>query len=376
MNDIKYHKQKISQITYLLFLIIMSSAKAFGLDRSDKVFLAVTITGMLFAVTSIVTNEYSMREVIFFGLLACFLVVLFYTNRQLSPILLFLVLGGAKYKNKDTIFKALWYSWLIGFASNILLSVLGIIPTYSRYDTDHGGIMRYALGYKSDNMLHFVLFLVVTMWGYTCKKKKVWMFLVWAGINNIFFWLTNCRGGFLSTYLSLLVWFVLPFIERRKVLAEIYDRLMKVLAVIPLTLSILMLLFVDMSKDFWILMNSIFTSRVAVAERLVINYNPKLLGQNLDLVRWTVDNAYIHILYQYGIIYFVLFFSLYVWLFLQKSNDFMKEKTIALMIMYIGLIEQFVQNPFMNYTLIMIAVMMWKKDTIAKVIERVLVKFR
>jgi hypothetical protein len=354
----------------------MSSAKAFGLDRSDKVFLAVTITGMLFAVTSIVTNEYSMREVIFFGLLACFLVVLFYTNRQLSPILLFLVLGGAKYKNKDTIFKALWYSWLIGFASNILLSVLGIIPTYSRYDTDHGGIMRYALGYKSDNMLHFVLFLVVTMWGYTCKKKKVWMFLVWAGINNIFFWLTNCRGGFLSTYLSLLVWFVLPFIERRKVLAEIYDRLMKVLAVIPLTLSILMLLFVDMSKDFWILMNSIFTSRVAVAERLVINYNPKLLGQNLDLVRWTVDNAYIHILYQYGIIYFVLFFSLYVWLFLQKSNDFMKEKTIALMIMYIGLIEQFVQNPFMNYTLIMIAVMMWKKDTIAKVIERVLVKFR
>lgn len=360
MVSIGLNKLKLSENAFLAYIIIMSFAKAVGLDAHNKFYYYVAGVGFVAVLVSIIASSYSLKELLALLLFGAFIALIFYNTRKLSPILLYFTFLGAKNVSGEKLAKPLLYSWIIGYLTNVILTVVGIIPMHVRFDPDHN-TMRYGMGYPTDNQFAIVLVIISILWGYYIQSKRAWMYLLIVAIALGVYALSDCRFGLIMIFLSLGVWIVVDYCGENKKLTKAFDFTLKLLFLIPLIISMLTVLFVDMEKDFWIKMNHLFTNRVMWIENAYTMYKPVPFGQSIKGLGWNIDNAYAHILIQFGYIYFILFIALYIWLFFRYDESYVREKALAFLFLVAGVIEQFMQNCVMNVSLLVIAVMLWNQ---------------
>ena len=356
---IKRSMQNISRYTYLTFLVIMTGLKAFiGFDSMDTIYLVLGGIAVFFAFLSAVTTRYTGREMLVLGVIGILIGIVFYRTHSLTPLLLLAAIPGAKNVDKEKTMTLLGYVWLVGFVLTVSLAALGLIPMHERFDWNHE-TMRYGMGYKTDNLFHLVLFYIVTLWGYLKKNKKWWMYLLLAGINNIVYFLTDCRIGLLITYMSLLAWALYPYLQKKTLRMKIVNLLVGIAAIFPVLLSMMPAVFRNSTNPIWDRLDHLFTHRVIQIRECYSQYPLSLFGTPAAQSTFFMDNAYAYMLLKYGVVFFAFFCGLYVWLFCKKDETYLKEKLIALLMLICGIVEQSLQNCFMNFSLLIIIFLLW-----------------
>lgn len=369
---IRGNLQNISKYTYIAFLVIMTGLKAFiGFDSTDNAYYVLGGVAVFFALLSAITTQFTWREMLILGIVGGLIGIVFYRTHSLTPVLLLAAIPGAKNVNREKTITLLGYVWLVGFILTVSLAVLGLIPMHERFDWNHE-TMRYGMGYKTDNLFHLVLFYIVTLWGYLKKNKKWWMYLILAGINNIVYFLTDCRIGLLITYVSLLAWALYPYLQKKTLRMKVANLLVGIAAIFPVLLSMMPAVFRNSTNPIWDRIDRLFTHRVRQINVFYSLYPITAFGTPAAESTYFMDNAYAYMLLKYGVIYFLFFCGLYVWLFCKKDATYLKEKIIALLMLICGIVEQSLQNCFMNFSLLIIFFLLW--DEVKKYQKRIIDK--
>lgn len=353
------YNEEISNYAYIGFVFIMSAAKALGLDKTNGVYHILGIIALVLGSIAVFFAGYEKNELLILFILGVYMGITFYLSHQPTPVIMWFAFAGAKRADGNQIKKALFYIWFSGFLITIILASVGAIPVNSYYHAAHGRY-RYGLGYHNGNMVQIVVFLVITIWGYYYENKKIWMYLILSLINIVVYLFSDSRTGFYAAWLSLASWIVLAVAETKK-WTKIWNRVMKFAGLLPCAISIWSFYYADRSKQVWAKLDKLFTTRIFLIEDVRSRYTPSLLAQDMTEYWWLMDNVYIHMFLQYGMIYLMLFMALYVWLFWKTSELFLREKTVAVLILICGVVEQFVQNCFMNYSLLFIFFMIWNR---------------
>lgn len=358
MTRIIQNREKISAYAYMGFVLLMSAAKAVGLDRTDPIYRYIGVIALLFGAVAICFTKYEKKEMIVLFLLGVYMAFTYYLSHQMPPVLLWFALAGAKHADGKKIMNSMYYIWLVGFTALVTLASLGLIPNNRVYDPDHLRY-RYDMGYNTRNMTQIAVFLVITLWGYTRKHKKAWMYLLFAVVDYVIYVFTDSRLGFYAALLSLATWFITDIFEKKGWL-KLENTLLNLLAFIPCIFSIAIMVFGKMEKPFWQIVNQVITNRVRVIEDALMWYHIRPFAKDMSGYWWIVDNAYAHLIIQYGFIYFILFMGIYVWFFFKNDERLVREKCVAILMLTCGFVEQFMQNCILNYSLLLCFFVLWK----------------
>lgn len=358
MTRIIQNREKISAYAYMGFVLLMSAAKAVGLDRTDPIYRYIGVIALLFGAVAICFTKYEKKEMLVLFLLGVYMAITCYLSHQTSPALLWFALAGAKHVDGKQIMRQLYYLWLLGFGAVVVLAGIGIIPSHYAFDRDHQ-TYRGDLGYNTRNMAQLVVFLVITLWGYTRKQKRVWTYLFFGAVNYAVYVVTDSRLGFYAGFISLAIWLLTDVFEKKGWL-QLENKLLCIFSFIPCIFSIIIMIFGKTGNPFWDFVDKLLTHRVMILEDACFKYQVKPWGQDISGFWWIVDNAYANLLLQYGFIYFGLFMALYVWLYFKHDESFVKEKCVASLMLLCGMVEQFIQNCFMNYSLLIIIFLIWQ----------------
>ena len=361
----KEKRRNLSSYSFLIYVGLMSFSKAIGLDRTNQSYLVLGAVAGVFALLSILLNDYSFREYILMLLSGVFTVVVFYTTHQFAPVCLYLLLWAAKRANENKTAEMMFCVWLSGFILVVGLALAGVIPNNIRYDDIHG-TMRYAMGYKKDNAFQMTLFIVVSLWGYVVKKKKVWMYVILLLVDYLAFKMSDSRAGFCFTLLAIIAWAVMDFISNRPRAKRVLNKTLNSIWFVPMVLSLLAILWRNSTSDTWRVINRVLNNRLFGIQIYYNDLTPKLFGQIVEtkIINGYVmvfDNAYAYMLLQYGVVYMFLFIALYAWFFVKHNETHLEVKVVALLMLSYGLVEQFIQNCFMNYSLVLICILLWKE---------------
>ncbi len=359
------NRERIAEYCFELYIVIMSGSKALGLDRNDKAYIIMGLVAAMVSGVSILLHKYSVREYLIGGLLLGLCLYIMAITHQLAPMCLFLTLFSAKGMDEKRITKAMFVTWIIGFMLVVLMSIVGIIPNYSRVDMNHGGVVRYAMGYKKDNAFHLSFFIVTMLWVYCIEKKKAWMYLVFLFANGMAFFLSNCRAGFIFTIVGIMASLVLKLAVKNAKVLRFINCFMSATWYFPLIIT---LFTVGIRNQDWKInrvMNSMFNNRIWGIRAAFNTYKIGIGPQTFDRSTYIgnlpgLDNAYAYMLLQYGCAFLILYILLYGWIFWRNGEDIICEKMVAYIMLFYGLVEQFIQNCFMNFSLVIIGCLVWR----------------
>ncbi len=346
------------------FVLCFAVSKAWGLDSADDSYKLLAMGGLGFWLSVLRDTKFSLKEYIS---MICLLVVgassLLFSGKVgvLFPFLLF---TASKDIDIEVVLKRLSGIWLGVLVFKTFLALSGVVGTtviiQNRLFMDNA--QRYDLGYGHPNLYHVVFFIGVSLFCYTHQKLRIMYYIVFFLLNLLVYKLTYSTTGWVLTALSILGFAVITLIEDHCVKYYVLSRFLGMLCVVPMIMSFLLAYLYRGDSSEWIRINSFLTGRLNWNYMYIHKYSVPLLGQRFDnRVPNMLDNAYIFILYRYGIIVFSILFVGYVLVLVRlvKKDDIRKILFCFIFLIY-GFIEQFIQNCFMNFSMFFLCELMWE----------------
>ncbi len=279
-------------------------------------------------------------------------------NRTLFQLYI-LILGGYRVDFDKLSKKVLIFEGgFIGII--ILLSLLGIIP--NREFTRAGqSVIRYSLGFKFTTYPALLAWSLSTVYLYLKRGKLKKSDYFWVLIVNLFFYiLTDTRNELFCSVLTLIVFGLHQhgYLKKFYRLTEFVGKYFMIGLVL---LSITLAFTYKYSNPILRQLNIFMSNRLHLAQKGMENYGITLLGNDIawvglsDVYEQTakqkefnyVDNSYLNILYQYGI----LVLMLVTYGYYKLSKNAAKEKDYYLL--YILIILYF--HSFLNPQLLLIS---------------------
>lgn len=347
-----------------LFLCLMFAAKGLGLDLSNPYYKMAAGIGLILVAVSVLQYRYTVLETqLVFLLIGLAFVNVIVTGT--SPVLLFvLVLIAIKDMDVDKILAVIEKVWIIAMLILILAAVIGFVPNpyivQFRSSSGHQEI-RYGMGYISANVFHGTFFTAVALICYIQKRMKWYGYLLLFLLNLGVYRLTYSTTGAAMCMLAIIGLGVAAYMERYCIHNELLLKITGVFCAIPPLISLLSAYTYRTHYQVWAILNSATTGRVNWSSIYVHNYSLTLLGQKFskDLPGY-LDNWYCTVLLQNGVLIFGLLMVGYFVVVIQsyRQRKFGKLVLCFLFLLY-GFAEQFMQNCFINITLLFIAEAFW-----------------
>lgn len=332
-----YDKLFNENVMLVLFAIfVFNKNLVFSVMNYNDVFLFIRKTSLyliyvFFTVALILGNVLKKKKINKFWLIFVFLSFLVaIVSKNMYPIILVLIVLSVKDYKLDKIVNACFYGNLVGVVLVLLLSYFGIIENWT-YNI--GGKLQNSLGYNYSSIPATYVFVLCLMRCYL-KKANTGIFeiilkIVLAGvIYNLTYSLTS-----FILIISICIFEFSYYIKvhiRFNINDKYYNKFVKiVLASIPVIIvffSLTTSIFYNGNNSVLVFLDNKLSNRLYLGHEAIENYGIPILGKN---IKWVgnggrghvklssidynfVDNSYIRIILDYGVLYFILIITMLI----------------------------------------------------------------
>lgn len=378
LNDIicgsikKYEKSDKKVIFFNIFIILFTVSKAWGLDSSNRTYYVLAAIAAVFWVFALLGTKYEIKEILFSGMLLVVSAISLYCSGKIGAILPAMVIVAAKDTSIDDVIKVMMKCWIVTVSVKVLLVVLGFIPNEIREKTNElaKGRDSYKMGYGHPNLFALAVAVCVLLVLYTYWNNiKWWWGLLIIAVATVVFIVSL---SFTGTAVMLLAagWCLINcLVNRFEILNRIIDFLMIVVSAVFSLGMFVIVSITGINENLDAVLYKYTSSRSWVSYNMMDKYPIKLFGQRFDgrVGYEIVDNAYVYTLIQLGLIMFCLMAIAYLCCIVNtyKHKDTRRLFILAVFIAY-GFMEQSFINPFINFSWLFIADMIWDERTIWK----------
>ncbi len=202
-----------------------------------------------------------------------------------------------------TSFIAVSIVWCI----TVLSAFMGLIPF--NYITD-GERIRYCMGFGYISFPANFLIHALLMWIFIRGKRPKWFEIILILFLNFFvFYYSRTRMVFYTILMITFLWTIMHKINLKSMISKIFFGLSFVWCAIS---SIGLQYFFTPSKPWMLLLNSLFSSRLALGREAINRYGFSMFGQYIE---WNttvsseyfyVDSSFLNIALNYGVVLLIL----------------------------------------------------------------------
>lgn len=263
------------------------------------------------------------KDYIYIGLyiIISFLSMIVSDSNSILLIILFLI--GMKQMKFKKIVKFDFYIKIIFLLIIVVLYKLNLTENYYMYRTD--GVMRSSMGFAHPNIFGTYIFLLCCEYIYIYYKRiKIIDYIVLMFSSFIVYYFSNSR----TAQIGIIVLIILTFFYNKGTIQQLLklkliSGILRYLFIILTLMSyILGILYINENQS-TISINSLVSNRIKMIAMFIDDYDVTLFGNNLELlgtkaalekgeVAKVLDNSYIKIILQYGILVYIMMASFFV----------------------------------------------------------------
>ena len=368
----KDEKSNKKIIFFNIFIILFTISKAWGLDSSNRTYYVLAAIAAVFWVFALLGTKYEIKDILFCSILLVTSAISLYCSGKIGAILPAMVIVAAKDTSIDDVIKVMMKCWIVTVSVKVLLVVLGFIPNEIREKTNElaKGRDSYKMGYGHPNLFALAVAVCVLLVLYTYWNNiKWWWGLLIIAVATVVFIVSL---SFTGTAVMLLAagWCLINcLVNRFEILNRIIDFLMIVVSAVFSLGMFVIVSITGINENLDAVLYKYTSSRSWVSYDMMDKYPIKLFGQRFDgrAGYEIVDNAFLYTLIQLGIIMFCLMVIAYLFCIINtyKHRDTRRLFILAVFIAY-GFMEQSFINPFINFSWLFIADIVWNKNTFGR----------
>ena len=368
----KDEKSNKKIIFFNIFLILFTVSKAWGLDSSNRTYYVLAAIAAVFWVFALLGTKYEIKDILFCSILLVTSAISLYCSGKIGAILPAMVIVAAKDTSIDDVIKVMMKCWIVTVSVKVLLVVLGFIPNEIREKTNElaKGRDSYKMGYGHPNLfaMAVVVCVLLVLYTYWDNIKWWWGLLIIAVTIAVFI----VSLSFTGTAVMLLAagWCLINcLVNRFEILNRIIDLIMIVSSAVFSFGMFIIVSIIGINENLDAALHKYTSTRSGVSYNMMNMYPIKLFGQRFDgrAGYEIVDNAYVYTLIQLGLIMFCLMAIAYLCCIVNtyKHRDTRRLFIVAVFIAY-GFMEQSFINPFINFSWLFIADIVWNKNTFGR----------
>lgn len=347
---------------YYGYFAINMLMKAFAYDHGDNIYKYFFVFGMLFLGIKLITTKYTLREIVWIGLLVGIGLALSIITKSNTWLLLFLTIAGMKNCSYKVLIKIALYIRMFSVCILVIGSTFGVfdIGYKTTPDTRYVEIPVYSFAMGEPNFAFLCVFLtMLLLLYYNYEKLNKWWFLGTAAVTFIFYELTFCRTGLVVFFFC---WALIIFEKCVK-----SDKIKFVLAMsVPVgaVFSFATMVIYNAENSFLKLINHYVTGRIYIMNSYYRDQGLALYPRTQESFYASyyglIDNSYMFVLLYCGWIVAIFFFALMCWTLLRlyKKRCYKELVMLGTLALY-GVLEQFVMNGFMNPFILLGAVLLY-----------------
>ena len=267
--------------------------------------------------------------------------------------------------NLKDIFKWSIYNLTVGHIIIMLLSFVGILEDHittrwvgSYMGSFFGGeYIRHQMGFLASNQIPLTLMIVYIMFiAYKKEKITIKEQLLFLILNMCCFISFGARVSFLLIIGAFFVYCILRISDKFFPNWTIKTNFIWILYPFCMMISVILGYFYNSGSNLWLLLNDIFYNRIRWAHAGLKHYGLSILGYGLKAGQATgtngenlVDNGYVLILLQRGIILTIM--VIVMWSYLTYIADKNRDKYMVLSLILIA-VASLIDNHLISYKMI------------------------
>lgn len=272
---------------------------------------------------------------------------------------LVLILGSYGIDLKKVLTNYLIIEFFVLFFA-LLLCFFGIIPNYLYYKA---GVPRYSLGFGWPTYPALLFFTVTCLYLYLGGKKiKFYHYLILLLINVLIFLLTNTRFEFLCSVVAIIFSLLYKYNNSKK-LNSLLINIAKFILPFFTIISLILAYVYTPTNTFLYKINDISSNRLLFMSNAIKDNGISIVGKNVDwngqserqfdksLTQNVVDNGYINVIINYGLLFLLgLEYLYYKLIIISKKENVLLSYMIIILAIHTFVNPQLLQivyNPFL-----------------------------
>lgn len=350
----------IAELSYLLFIAVMTLAKGFGLYDGMALYKISLMAGAAFFALKLCLTEQSVYEWIWTIALLTLGVLIYYNSGETGALIYIAVIVGMKGINVKRILGLSLGIWGVTFIIQILSCLLGvkddIFMIHEKLGLGH--IIRWSLGAPHPNVLQITAMMVCALilyFSHAEGKELLKIVACMLLINLYIFMYSVSYTGIITVVVYL---FVHTYLCMRPKLSGIEKA--GVYLAFPACAAFAIVGPLCYPSRFWGICNKIFNTRFFIAMNYMQNDPITLFGgrpgENIATRLQNIDCSYVYVLMHYGVVLLILMIAGYMALIHHCIKE-QKHKEIAIIIgMAVAAIAEpfFVNSSFKNITVFLL----------------------
>lgn len=346
--QIKYSKEEYLFFSYFALVTI---GKSFSFNANSIELQTISVIAIVLLIVKLYNTKFTPKELILVTILGILGLIVYYSTKREGILLSIITIIGLKGIPYRKLFSMVFQIKLIIYVTLISLAFIGIIPNvkYQQWREGIGFVTRYGMGYEHPNLLHTNLFLLVILYIYLkYEKLKLKNLICIMIINAVIYKFSYSRTGYYSICLIIIGTLLIK--------SRICSKLTNLLLRLALPGSIMFTILTAFLYGRVRMINQLdrlFTGRIYYSNHFLTQYPINLFGYDLSYDSHLLDNGYVILLINYGVVVFFLYVVGYLFLirrFAQKNM--IKELFMISSFTLYGVAEGYISNIFLNFSLL------------------------
>ena len=307
---------------FMAYFLPLAGCVAMGISSAHIVYKLCFLLGLVFLAVKVWLTDYEKYEMIGMILFMGLLGYVFYRTREKSLIITTITIFGCKDVDVRRVLKYTLFVYIIGVTFRMGLSWLKILPGEYHVLSKNGSTKYiYDFGYSHPNSAYnhilMISLMIVAIW----HNRVLWYHYIFMTVIMIgFYYLFFSRTGIIAYLTLCILLYILHYAKNnniKKKLGFIY----LMVPLIMVSLSYLFIIVYPIHILYLDKINQIFTNRIELSYNAVIISGINWFG-SVDKSwnsHYFVDNAYVNVLINYGVIVIIvcvlayLVSSIYYW---------------------------------------------------------------
>lgn len=394
-------KDRVKELSYYLFFALMIFAKGIGLDSGNRFYYILSGAACVFVGIKVILTQYRMREIAAMVLLCAIAFAAYRNSGRLGIVLSVLTIIGLKGMDVKKLFRMGALVYGCSFAFTVVAAKFGVIGN-PLVVHEKGGmeLIRWGMGYSTGNIFHVSYFMLAVLlcytWGRRYNRKRMLGLL--AGNLLVFLYTLSYTGVLVTVFYLLLDYYAVKREAYCRAEGAKISAAERVLCQFPLPLCLLFSFGAPFLLEYPVMqkLNDMLQARLSYSAYYLQNQPITLLGTRMKDVPnfWVImDNGYVYFFMTFGVAAFVLFcagYAVVIWRYsgigkwfagnrkqggypeagsdrrgLADPEGFgerLPELAMIFSFLLYGIMEQFLSNVFMNFSLLFLGEVLFGAD--------------
>ena len=330
-------KDRVKELSYYLFFALMIFAKGIGLDSGNRFYYILSGAACVFVGIKVILTQYRMREIAAMVLLCAIAFAAYRNSGRLGIVLSVLTIIGLKGMDVRKLFRMGALVYGCSFAFTVVAAKFGVIGN-PLVVHEKGGmeLIRWGMGYSTGNIFHVSYFMLAVLfcytWGRRYNQKRMLGLL--AGNLLVFLYTLSYTWVLVTVFYLLLDYYAVKREAYCRAEGAKISAAERVLCQFPLPLCLLFSFGAPFLLEYPVMqkLNDMLQARLSYSAYYLQNQPITFLGTRMKDVPnfWVImDNGYVYFFMTFGVAAFVLFcagYAVVIWRYSGIGKWFAGEK--------------------------------------------------